>query len=182
MTCIIGCEDRNTGSVFIGADSAGVSGYLMTRTALEKVFRLDKFLIGYTSSFRMGQLLQYRLDVPTQKEGVGDLKYMATAFVNAVRVCLKTGGYTRVENNREEGGSFLVGYKGHLYGVDRDFQVNRTRDGVDAAGAGREIALGAMRALENLVPMSGTRIFHALEAAEYYSTVVTAPFTVLELK
>jgi len=59
MTCIVGIAQE--GKVWIGADSAAVSGQDIRATALRKVFRRGQFLIGYTSSFRMGQLPQFHL-------------------------------------------------------------------------------------------------------------------------
>lgn len=51
MTCIVGLE--HNGRVYIGADSAGVSGWDLTVRADKKVFRNGSFLFGFTDSFRM---------------------------------------------------------------------------------------------------------------------------------
>ena len=64
MTCIVGLADGE--NVWIGADSAsgGANGWAITRVVAPKVFPLqikevDQWLlIGYTSSFRMGQILE----------------------------------------------------------------------------------------------------------------------------
>lgn len=177
MTCIVGIVDD--GKVFIGGDSASASGWMVRRTALSKVFRLNGFLIGYTSSFRMGQLLQYMLNVPPQKVAVDDMAYMVTVFAEAVRECLKEGGYTKVDNNREEAGTFLVGYKGHLYEICADLQVNEAVDGFDAVGCGCEYALGALMVTRNVE--SNVRVAMALEAAAWFSGTVVEPFNILEL-
>ena len=52
MTCIVGLIDGRR--VWMGGDSAGVSGLDITVRADAKVFRNGDFLIGFTSSFRMG--------------------------------------------------------------------------------------------------------------------------------
>lgn len=62
MTCIVGLVDQ--GNVWIGGDSAGVGGYDLMLRADQKVFRNGDFLMGFTSSFRMGQLLRYKLSPP----------------------------------------------------------------------------------------------------------------------
>ena len=62
MTCIVGLVHE--GVVYIGGDSAGVAGLSLTVRADEKVFRNSDFLMGFTTSFRMGQLLRYSLKPP----------------------------------------------------------------------------------------------------------------------
>ena len=59
MTCIIGLVAD--GRVYLGGDSAAVHGWTRRRTRLRKVFRKGPFLVGYTTSFRMGQLLEHQL-------------------------------------------------------------------------------------------------------------------------
>lgn len=177
MTCIVGIETND--NVFIGADSASVSGGQIERTHLTKVFQRGDFLIGYTTSFRMGQLLQYSLDAPTQ-EVEDDLEYMATVFIDAVRECLKSGGFATVDSDQERGGFFLVGYKGKLYEVDDDYQVNRFRDGFSALGAGNEYAMGSLFTTVH-VPDPVARVTAALQAAERFSASVCEPFVINNL-
>jgi ATP-dependent protease HslVU (ClpYQ) peptidase subunit len=126
----------------------------------------------------MGQLIRYQSDFEVQEEG-DDEEYMVCKFVETVRAVFKTFGFMKVENNREEGGIFLVGYRRHLYQVHNDLQVLEYEDGVGACGCGAQYALGAMKALEHLVPAE--RIARALAAAEYYSGGVTRPFHVMEV-
>ena len=174
MTCIIGIAHE--GKVYIGGDSMASNGWNRHSTALRKVFRVGEFLIGYTTSFRMGQILQYHLSVPHQQDGISDERYMVVDFVEAVRTCLKEKGYAKVSNNQEEGGSFLVGYKGVLYQVDSDFQVNHYLNGMAACGSGESYALGALLALENLSPKK--RILKSLEISAQLAATVCEPFYV----
>jgi hypothetical protein len=125
MTCIVGLVDG--GRVFVGGDSAGVSGLSLQVRADEKVFRNGPFVMGFTSSFRVGQLLRYRLRPGAHPDGVCALEFMATVFVDEVRRCLKEGGAAKKENEIEEGGTFLVGYRGRLFRVDDDYQVGEMR-------------------------------------------------------
>lgn len=150
MTCIVGMSYE--GKVYIGGDSMASDGYSKQATALRKVFRVGEFLIGYTSSFRMGQILQYHLEVRHQQDGETDERYMVVAFIEGVRQCLKDKGYAKVDSNMESGGQFLVGYRGHIYEVASDFQVNHWTSGIAACGAGQDYALGAMFALDRLPP------------------------------
>ena len=99
MTCIVGLVDDC--KVYIGGDSAAISTppyHDLVVRADEKVFRNGPFVIGFTSSYRMGQLLRYKLLPPRLVLAHGDLhRFMATAFVDAVRDCLQRGGYARNE-------------------------------------------------------------------------------------
>lgn len=174
MTCIIGLEQDCT--TYIGADSASVTRQLDIRaTMVPKVFRNGEFIIGYTTSFRMGQLLQF-VKLPSCKKPTE--KYMINDFIEAIRSEFKKKGYSEIDNNVETGGSFIVGIKGYLYRIGSDFQVQRYVDGIAAIGCGDEYAYGAMRALKNLKPEE--RIKESLEIAAYYSAGIIAPFTILK--
>ena len=171
MTAIVGLAQA--GSVYVGGDSAGVSGMSLTVRADTKVFRKDRYLFGFTTSFRMGQLIRYSLTLP--KPG-GDLdSFMATTFIDAVRDCLKAGGWAAKENDREEGGTFLVGVRGQLFAVYDDYQVARAADGFAAVGCGDQIALGALYATADLGMGPRRRVRTALAAAERFSAGVRGP-------
>lgn len=179
MTCIVGLEHDN-GMVSIGGDSAGVNGRLDIRIRTdEKVFINGPMIFGFTSSFRMGQLLRYSLTIPEQLGSEkDDYKYMCTQFIDAVRKCLKDGGYASIKNNEEIGGFFLVGYRGKLYNVANDFQVGRSIGTFDATGCGESYALGAMAGGDIGLPAK-ERIERALEIASKFSAGVAPPFFVL---
>lgn len=174
MTCIVGLVDE--GKVYIGGDSAGVAGLVLTVHADQKVFRNGPMVFGFTSSFRMGQLLRYALSVPDHDPRLDTDKYMVTTFVDAVRSCLKTGGYARKENEEESAGQFLVGYKGRIFCLDTDYQVACPDDAYIALGCGGQIARGALYATHGRPAEERLRL--ALEAAERFSAGVRAPFVV----
>jgi ATP-dependent protease HslVU (ClpYQ) peptidase subunit len=178
VTCIVGLAENE--SVWIGADSAAVQGYTARSGCIRKAFRVsttarETFLIGYAGSFRMGQLLQYRLDV-TQPCGDDPWRYLATTFIDVVRALFKDHGYATVESNRESGGPFLLGFRGGLYSVDPDYQVNKMHDGFDAIGCGDEYALGAMQVTRGQEPSS--RVLGAIAAAGHFSAGVKKPYIV----
>jgi hypothetical protein len=177
MTCIVGLVDR--GSVYIGGDSAGVAGLHLSLNAAPKVFQNGPFLMGYTSSFRMGQLLQYAFDPPVRTVSQDVYAYMVTTFVDSVRECLKGGGYARKNNEEEEGGTFLVGYEGRLFTIEDDYQVHETVGGYHAVGCGAPYALGSMHVTGYMTPEH--RIRMALETSAHFSAGVRAPFTVLKV-
>lgn len=179
MTCIIGLVEG--AKAWIGADSAtagGWDGWDVRVTGLPKVFRNGEFVIGYTDSFRMGQILQHHLRVAPQDDECDDMEYMVRVFIESVRSCLKEHGFAKVEDNVEEAGRFLVAYKGKVYYIGIDFQVNCFQDGMSACGCGADYALGALKALSNWPPRK--RILLALEITSHFSGGVVKPFTILE--
>jgi hypothetical protein len=175
VTCIVGLVDGD--KVWIGGDSAGVGGYDLTVRADEKVFRNGPMLFGFTTSFRMGQLLRYALTIPDHDPRAPIEKYMATTFVDAVRTCLKDHGWASKKYDSEEGGQFLVGYRGHLFYIGSDYQIGRSLDGFDAVGCGADVARGALFATPDLP--AKVRLETALSAAERCSAGVRGPFHIL---
>jgi ATP-dependent protease HslVU (ClpYQ) peptidase subunit len=180
LTCIVGLVQD--GVVYIGGDSAGVAGMDIKVRLDPKVFIVDKrFIIGYTDSFRMGQLLRFSLKPPRQKPRVDDYEYMCTGFINAVRRCFTNGGYIKKQEERERGGSFLVGYRGRLYEIASDFQVGINADSYSAIGCGEDYAHGSLFATEHSGLSPEERIRLALEAASHFSAGVHPPFVIIRL-
>lgn len=178
MTCIVGLLDK--GNVYIGGDSAGVAGWNMQIRADEKVFRNGDFIFGFTSSFRMGQLLRYSFTPPKHDKDIETYKYMVSVFVEAIRSCLKQGGYAVINNNEELGGTFLVGYNGRIFGVDSDFQVSEQTCGYDAVGCGGAIAIGSIYSTSGMPPEE--RVLQALKASEQFNAGVRGPFRIVKLE
>jgi len=179
VTCIAGIVGRN--NVWMGGDSAGVAGYSLSIRKDVKVFKINnRFLIGYTSSFRMGQLLRFNFDPPEQKKKTDDYEYLCTDFIEAVRERLKKGGYTKIKENQEVGGTFLVGYNGRLYEISNDFQVGERIDDFNSIGCGSAYALSSLYMTKDEKEPK-KRILQALEAAGYFSAGVSRPFVVEKL-
>lgn len=163
----------------MGGDSAGVSSLDVTLRKDSKVFQNGEFLIGYTSSFRMGQLLRFKFRPPLLKRGTDPFRYMCTRFVDEVRLTLKKGGFSEVDNNVEHGGNFLVGLRGQIFEIGSDFQVGEAFPDYAAIGCGDSYALGALEASAVKDPES--RVLQALGVAEKFSGGVRAPFVVLRV-
>jgi len=172
VTCIVGLVDQ--GHVFIGADSAGIAGYDLVVRADSKAFQNGPFLMGFTTSFRMGQLLRYAFKPPPCEGDV--FCYLATTFIDAVRECLSKGRYAVKKDEQESGGQFLVGFRGCLYAIDSDYQIEQSLAPYAAIGCGAPYALGALYATSG---DAKTRILTALSAAEYHNAGVRRPFTIM---
>jgi ATP-dependent protease HslVU (ClpYQ) peptidase subunit len=179
MTCIIGVKEK--GKVYIGGDSAGVSGIDICVRQDVKVFQNGPFLIGCCGSFRMIQLLQFDFKPPEHPVGHDDLRYMVTSVVPQIQYCFRDGGFLEINNNVLTGGLFLIAYRNTLYTICSDFQVGCNKNQLDAIGCGAYYALGAMEAL-NKKYKAKERIKKSLQIATKYSGGVRPPFLILEAK
>lgn len=172
MTCIVGIVEN--GIVYIGADSAASGTNSIVVRSDEKVFFNRDFLIGFTTSYRMGQILRY-VFIPPEYVDTSDLyKYMVKEFVPQVYQCLTLNNFTVDKNS--EGGLFLVGFRGNLFRIADDFQVVQTSDNFMSLGNGDRCAIGALYATRGQDPT--IRIQIALEAAAKYTPGVLPPFII----
>ena len=165
--------------MFIGGDSIGVGGYDYAIRADPKVFVRDDFAIGYTSSYRMGQLLRFSMVIPPIPENMDLFQYMVTQFIEAVRKCLKEGGYAKKESETESGGEFLVGVRGRLFKIQSDYQVAETLRPYDAAGCGEQFALSSM--FTSRIKSPKNKIIKAMEAAAEFSVGVKPPYVIVSV-
>lgn len=181
MTCIVGLVQN--GIVIIGGDSAASNKKTITVRDSPKVFEREGYIFAFTSSFRMGDILEMRIATPkVRKPAVSLRRHLITTWVDdELRRVFKMLGYSKKENNAESGGSFLVGHLGELCVIRSNFQVGTPREGYCAVGSGATLALGALYAMSKDTRLSGkTRVIRALEAAEYHSPFVRHPFTILQ--
>jgi ATP-dependent protease HslVU (ClpYQ) peptidase subunit len=174
MTCIVGLV--NKGKVYIGGDSAGVAGSNVVVRSDEKVFVSHGMAFGFTSSFRMGQILRYCFKPPedTDKDAAA---YMVAKFIPELQRCFSANGYERTINGEKSAGTFFVGYKGRLFIVESDYQVGENNIGYASVGCGDCYALGSMYSTQRMKPQA--RVLEALTAAEHFSTGVRGPFKVV---
>jgi hypothetical protein len=185
MTCIAALKHED--SIWMAGDSAGVGGLSIVTRSDKKVFLKEdsvgnQFGFGFTHSFRMGQLLQYHLNVPALPSDCDVHEYMVTTLIPAIRLCLKEGGFTTINNNEETGGQFIVAVRGHIFFIDEDFQVGENLPEFSSCGCGEDLALGALYATRDLKLAPKKRLTIALSAAQEFSAGVRAPFNVIEVK
>ncbi len=181
MTCIVGMVEG--GKIIMGADSAGIGGYYdLTVRADEKIFINQGMLIGFSTSFRMGQVLRYSFSPRTHQHLEGDdlFRFMVTDFVDAARAALKTAGFPRKDNEQEVGGHFLVGIRGRLFKIESDYQVAEAVCGYAAVGCGDSLAIGCLYGTAGQHLPGKERIEMALACAEEFSAGVRRPFKILE--
>jgi hypothetical protein len=180
MTCIVGLVENDV--VYMGGDSCGSNGWGSEAFAGPKVFKVGPFLIGYTTSFRMGHVLQHALRLNRQWVEEEIDVYMRTTFIECVRGAFKAAGWSTIKDGQEIGGEFLVGIQGRLFSVHEDYGVLEPLTKYTACGSGYLAAKGALAALEEATSGIGAvkKIQIALAAAEKHVSGVRGPFTVLE--
>jgi ATP-dependent protease HslVU (ClpYQ) peptidase subunit len=179
MTCIVGLV--RDGRVYLGGDSASNSNDCITIVKNPKVFRKGEFVMGYTSSWRMGQLIQYHFIPPERALQQDVMEYMVTSFIGGIRNLFKEGGWAKVESNQEHGGSFLVGYQGRLFTIHGDYQVAESANPYEAIGSGANIALGALFVLTRAQNFAETAtqdvLQFAMDASCSHNSAVAPPYT-----
>jgi hypothetical protein len=134
----------------------------------------------------MGQVLTHHLPSPVDLgivEEPDPFRWAVQTFIPTARKALLEHGWTKVENEREEGGFFLLAVRDRLFQVGNDFQVEETADRYDACGAGEYLAIGALDVLIGQLgrdPMSA--VHDALEIAERHNPWVRGPFHTMRTK
>lgn len=184
MTCIVGLVDN--GVVYIGADSLGSNGYTKTVRNDRKVFKLkngDNSILGFTTSFRMGQLLMYADNLIDKKDTLNiNHEYLVTKFVPNVIKLFESNGYGRNNDGEKYGGTFLIGHKDRLYKIESDYQVEEAYYNFNACGSGEDFALGSLYSTINSNLSPEQRVIYALKASSEFSTGVQPPFYIMNTK
>lgn len=178
MTCIVGVT--NKGKVYMGGDSCGSSPHSQQTVGNPKVFKVNDFLIGCTSSFRMIDLLAHNLSVGRDHPEDSDDKFMRTTFIEGVRSCLKKGGFAKSSSGVETGGNFLVGYHGKLYEVQEDYSILNCETWGSSVGSGEGPARGSLWTTRNDKDPK-KRVLTALNSAEAMVPSVRGPMIVLDV-
>lgn len=197
MTCIIGIEDE--GSTLLLADSMGSSGWDQAQRRDGKLHTIAEATptapgvgLGFTSSYRMGQVLGYGLrskDLRLDRAGSGPAErhqWAVETFIPKVRDLLKDAGWLKIDSSREEGGCFLLAVGEVLLEVQADLQVASPLDGYSAVGSGYPFALGALHAAFHapVNPPSDALVlgFLAMDAAVYHARGVGGRIDTLRIQ
>lgn len=143
MTCIIAKVVE--GVVHMAGDKLGSNGYTGTISQRPKIFIKGEFLIGYTTSFRMGQLLEFSWSPPEKMESQSIDTYIYKYIVDSIKKVLTSDGFA--EDTR--GGAFLFGYQGKLFSMQADFSIFEVED-IAAVGCGADMALASLFTISNV--------------------------------
>lgn len=180
MTCVAAL--KRDGVVYICADSAATSTtFAYNIRSDRKVHVTDRYVMGYSTSYRAGQLMQHVFDAPDHPHDESDMTYMVKHFMESVRTVLKDGGYIKTTDGVESMDfDMIVGYNGELYTFCSDMQVAVVSEDYVAIGAGGDYALGAMAYMKKHCDWSTmkprTILQRAVEAAVAHDSSVRPPY------
>lgn len=180
MTCIVGLETED--GVILGGDSAASGNSHTTSVKNQKVFNIgSQFGVGYTSSFRMGQILKRDFDPRSfDYDGIDDkFNFTIEEVVPMIRKIMKDGGYSKVESNREKGGLFLFAVADELFKIQKDFSVIKPKK-YSAIGSGYKQARGSLYSTEHYNPEKRVKI--AIRAAAESQDGVSLPLNTIRVE
>lgn len=176
MTVIVGfLSDKK---MYIGGDRFGSNGHNGKVVNRPKVFKKGSMLLGYTGSFRFGQIVEKHFDLPedTRKD---PYDYMILDFVPAIRKVLEDNKYVKVD---EQYGAepMICCYRGLIYKFQSGWSVLEYTD-YKAVGSGAESAEGAMSAIIDLDLKPKDKVYRALRSASDNIVSVSDPFDIISL-
>ncbi len=180
MTLIAGFVEGGVVTLLGDSVAGNVSQYTVDLVTEPKVFFVQDLLIGYTTSFRMGQLLQHGLDLPARNRALDAGTWLRTIFATRVRALFEGNGFGDGKN--DNGGVFLIGVDGRLFTMQGDFAVLEYTHPYAAVGCGESYAEGALHALGTLRRSGGTEhtpremLRLAADAATRHSAYVRPPY------
>jgi hypothetical protein len=129
----------------MAGDKLGSNGHTKTISQRPKIFKNEDFLIGYTTSFRMGQLLEFTWSPPEKRLSQTEDNYIYTTVIDSIKNTLTSDGFAK----EDKGGEFLFGYKGKLYHMQSDFAIFEIED-YTACGCGADMAKATIYTLDNV--------------------------------
>lgn len=181
MTCVVGIIENN--KIYMGADSlASDSSFHAEPRKDEKIFHIDNFLIAYSNSYRVGQLIRYKMKIPKKDSSKDTFQFMVVDFVESLRYTLQEGGCQIINSNQQTcmDGELLIGFEKRLFIIDQDYQVGESELNFNSCGSGSSYALGSLFSTSTS-KSPRYRINMALKAAQKFTCNVREPFILMEM-
>lgn len=185
MTAIVAVQSGSR--VVIGADSLGTdSAFDKELRRDEKIFRAgpdNEYLIGYSTSYRGGQILRYHVRWPKFPEVDSHekaLEFFVTEIIPAVQNAIEKHWLNRKDDDCID---FIVASGRWFVRITNDMQVAQLYT-YAAIGSGAPFALGALTILLTdpvAYQVGGIEwaVRKALEASEKHNASVAGPFVIL---
>jgi hypothetical protein len=182
MTCIVGLARKD--SVYLGSDSLGSGNGVKQVYSTPKLVKLDVFEkrdlslskivlgIGYTTSYRMGDILRYNFTPPPIEVDEDENEYLVKDFIPDLIKCFEEHAFAKIKEGNKSGGNFLVGLRKRLFHVQEDFSVLEPICGYTSVGSGQEFAMGALFAYGKAMVDPEKCVIGAIKAAAEFSTTV----------
>ena len=193
MTCIIGYIDKVDRKMYMLGDSAGVYDFEITIRKDKKVFKRNikisneeiiDVLIGFTSSFRMGQILMF-CDLPEIPKSIDEFEYLVKIFVPHIMDVFKDQNYLQSFegdlNGQARGGTFLIAINGRLFCIDEDFQVREVYQCYDSTGCGESYVIASLQVMSDIKNDMSVeqKILKAAKIAAFSNAGVREPFNIV---
>jgi 20S proteasome alpha/beta subunit len=186
MTCIVGVKTDE--GIFIGADSFGGNEHVAGVYKTPKVFGKPKvghtgaMIFGFTTSWRLGQILQNMPAIRKPSEKT-DFEFLSTSWIDTIREQMTEAGFGQNDSGREEFGTFILGFNNTLYEVGPDYSIIEPLYNYVVTGSGVLTAYGSLATTEVMPKVSAKdRILAALSAAEVHEHFVRRPFNIIGIK
>jgi ATP-dependent protease HslVU (ClpYQ) peptidase subunit len=169
MSCVIGL--LNNGRLYMASDGIATTEEGERRPVIcIKLFKNKNYLIGYTGSVRHGQVLGPKFfEPPTNVYELPDAirqKFIDTGCI----LTTETGQQVHSSN-------ILVGYRGHLFEILIDFQMNEVSGDFTSIGSGSPYAMGSLFATKKWKSPE-KRIINALDCAREYDRSCGRPYAI----
>lgn len=180
MTCCVALRDPISNRICVGADCVGTAGLRSERRADPKIFRVPPYVVAFTSSYRMGQLIAVSSlpAPPTEDDDAAAWRFAVSVLVPEFRRLFADGGFRRKDSEQESGGTFLLCWGSHMFSVGDDFQVAQSLSPFTAIGCAMDVALGSLYSTCSN-PSASARVITALSAAAEFSAAVRPPFRLM---
>ena len=146
MTCIIAFKDTMN-NVFLIGDKCGSNGNTKDICVEPKVFHKNGFMIGYTTSFYMGQLLKHVWEVPEKNDSEGVDYYLHNTIRKSLINMFKINNFGEHENGYNIG-DFILIYDSRIFTVYADMQIFEHKY-LSSVGCGDVAARAAIEAYLN---------------------------------
>lgn len=184
MTCIVAIKDKDTGTVWMGGDGVASDPTSHMPRVTPKVFKNEEALIGYSASYRLGDIVQYHFTTPEDPRDAYDHRYMCSIFVPFLSNVLSEQGY---DWTAEEEGELLVAIRDRIFVIQHDLHVGEYTYDYYAIGSGQDYAMGSLATMDIVSPglkvsaklATEDKVLTALEVASFFSGTVGPPFTIL---
>lgn len=183
MTCVVGYLDRDAKQAWLGADSGIANDTQRYTLAHPKVFVKQGILFGVSGSWRLSQIIQYRLALEDTKHPVHCLtKWAAQTLVPRIQKCCIGNGYSFDDKDDPLNAQILMATRTQLVLIDTDLSVQEYTIPYVAIGAGEEYAMGSLYATMKCGAMDHReQVLCALEAANKFAPSVTMPFNIITI-
>lgn len=142
MTCIIAYKDSNNNTIYMCGDKCGSNGNTQDICVEPKVFHNGDFMIGYTTSFYMGQLLKHIWNPPTRLENETTDSYLHNSVRKSLINMFKENNFGSHDGGYEIG-TFILVYKSRIFTVHSDMQFFENKY-LTAVGCGDVAARAAV--------------------------------------